>query len=54
MTKGVYLFKIEAMDIEEEFEILGNHTWEDVRYKFFQWLLGKCGASFEEVSYEEG
>lgn len=53
MTKGLYLFKIEAFDLEEEISFEGEHTWEDVQNSFVKWIYDQTGASIEEVSYEE-
>lgn len=53
MTKGIYLFKIEACDIEEKVIFEGEHTWDDVQTRFNEWLYDRAGAHFEEISYEE-
>lgn len=51
--KGVYKFKIDAIDAEETVTFQGEHTWEEVQEKFIEWVYEYTGAEIEEISYEE-
>ena len=51
--KGVYLFKSEALDVEETVTFEGQHTFKCIYDRFNAWLREKAGGSVEEISYTE-